>query len=178
MLPISPKGDWSEIRTFISLLSHNRATFLMHPSLVILNGGAPNGGARVLANELGRYGFTVSDVANATADGKAPKDADKRDTSIIVPAMPEDQDLVGFFSQLLQIPTAAEAPLTVPREKLGPVTIILGKDYRFRPMTELAPVPAQESDTVTPPTPSLSSSSSSAEAATSASGSGTIAPTL
>ncbi len=154
MLPISPKSDWSEIRTFVHLLKQNRATYLSKPKVVILNAGAPSGGARVLANELGRYGFVVSDIGNATADGKAPKDAEKSETSMIVPAMPEDRDLVQFFSSLLDLP-AGDLPETLPRDLLGQVTIILGKDYAFRPMTELVPLPPEEE----PPTDDATSGS-------------------
>ncbi len=143
MLPISPKGDWTEIRTFVHLLTHNRATYLARPKVVILNAGAPSGGARVLASELGRYGFVVSDIGNATADGKAPKEADKLDASAIVPAMPEDKDLVDFFSTLLDLPSG-ELPATLSRDLIGQVTIILGKQYVFRPMTELVPLPPEE----------------------------------
>ncbi len=144
LLPLAyeggPGGSWGEIRTFVYLLTHYRATYLNRPRIHILNDGAPAGVARRLADELGRYGFMVAETGNATADGKAPADADKRETSGIAPLAPENEDSAEFLSALLNMPVTT-VPTDLLPEQLGQVTVFLGKDYTFKDIRTLVPVP-------------------------------------
>lgn len=150
-IQLAGSDEWSQIRTFVRLLTQNRSIVLAHPSIVILNGGAANGLGRRLERELIRHGFDVTDTANASDDrASALRNLDQ---SLILTRMPEDDTLGTFFSTLLQIPTGP-IPLELPAEKLGQITIVLGKDYEFQTMESLLPVPAKP---VTSPTASSTS---------------------
>lgn len=135
--------NWDQIRALVHMLVHNRPAYIQPTRISVLNGGARNGLAGLISDELSRYGFPVSETANATADGKAPKDDQKRETSVIVASSPADEEMAEFFSGLLQIPTGP-APIDLPPEKIAPVTIILGKDYEFKAIQTLLALPAEE----------------------------------
>ncbi len=147
-------GSWRSLRTFTYLLLHSRTTLLAHPQITILNAGAASGLARALADELTRFGFTVTKTANYGET--ASDEASKQETSVVLPQLDTDRTSAEYLATLLHM-RSAPAPdpetTTVPLAKFGQVTIILGKDYTFQLMQDL--VPSEEK-----PLSSISSKSS------------------
>lgn len=135
------EGSWRQLRAFTYLLLHSRSILLSRPQVYVLNAGAKTGLARTLAAELSRYGFEVSQVANLAVTA-SDKSLD-RETSAVAAAVEMDAPVAEFFAGLLQL-DAAPRPEGIPPEKLGQVTIVLGKDFEFRPMQEL--VPSEETE--------------------------------
>lgn len=131
LLPVSiPEFPvtWKQITVLADLLFRVRTPYLVRPRIVVLNAGATSGLGRKLSSELTRFGFTPERVANATLDGKL--------TSSIVVAGSVTQDTATFFATLLGFPLAP-APVGLPPEEQADVTILLGRDYRFRPLQSL-----------------------------------------
>ena len=133
LLPVSlPEFPvtWKQIRALTELLFVQRDAVLAKPDLVVLNAGAKSGMGRKLANELTRYGWNVTNVANASIP--------KQENSLIAPKTPESDASAQFFADLLKLPKAA-LPGSLPAEEAGPVTIIVGKGYTFRPLQDMLP---------------------------------------
>ncbi len=141
-IPLTPV-TWKQLKIFVQLLLHNRGIYLAHPQIVILNAGAPNGLAGRLGAELTRFGFVVSNVSNASDDRKSP--LRNLASSSIIAGTQADQTLAQFFATLLHLPLSA-ATGELPPDKLGQVTILLGKDYIYTPMQDLVPLAPDVSD--------------------------------
>ncbi len=152
------QGSWRQLRAFTYVLLHSRTMLLSRPQVYVLNAGAKTGLARTLAAELTRYGFDVSQVANLAET--ASDHSQDRETSSVSPAVEADAAMAEFFAGLLQLPTAPR-PEGIAPEKLGQVTIVLGKDYEFTPMQELVPSEEMTNDAVTDDQRSSSSTASS-----------------
>lgn len=130
---------WKQIQAFVRLLTDNRPVFLLRPPLSILNAGGKSGSARLLGNELIRFGFDVEKMENATEDRKNPLKLPK---SIVVPQTEADVELAEFFATFLKLPLGPLPPDIAP-EKQSRVTIVLGEDYVFSYLQDLIPTPEQ-----------------------------------
>ncbi|MDD5751656.1 MAG: LCP family protein [Candidatus Peribacteraceae bacterium] len=133
LLPVSiPEFPvtWKQIHTLSGFLFVQRSTYLTKPQITVLNAGAKSGLARALGNELTRYGWNVVNVANASIP--------KQENSLLAAQNTENEDSARFFADMLQIPIGP-LPGNLPAEEAGPVTIILGKGYTFRPLQNLLP---------------------------------------
>ena len=128
---------WRQIQTFVRLLMQNRAVVLSKPQIVILNAGAKSGTARILGNELTRYGFDRVETVNASDDKKHPL---KLPATTVVGRTDADAGLARFFSTLLSLQNSA-LPAEIVPEKQGQITIILGTDYDYHPLQDLLPSP-------------------------------------
>ncbi len=155
-------GSWRQLRSLTYVLLHSRAIELSRPQIYVLNAGAPAGAARLLAGELTRYGFPVSEINNLAESGK-DRSLD-RDVSVIIPKVEIDASIADYFAGLLEMHTSPP-PVDVPIDKLGQITIIVGKDYVYKPIQELVPSEALDAPTGSlPSTPSSASMSSMSSA--------------
>ena len=130
LLPISlPEFPvtWKQLHVLTNLFLHERLLHLANPQISLLNAGAPPGSARLLADELLRYGFSVIDVGNAPFP--------KQEQSFILTG--KNQESEKLFSPLLHLPVQP-APVAPTKETAG-LSIILGKDYRFIHLQDLSP---------------------------------------
>jgi LCP family protein required for cell wall assembly len=144
-----PMGSWRQLRSFSYLLLKKRATYLSAPQIFIRNAGAKSGLGRMLGFELSRYGFPVSDIDNLNEN---PSDeATKWPTSHILYKVEADRGAAEFFASLLHI-EASMAPPSIPVEKLGQITIVLGKDYVYEPIQSLVPAAEERTLYSTPST--------------------------
>lgn len=136
LLPVSiPEFPvtWKQIQAFVRFLFLNRAIILNKPQVQILNAGAKTGAARMLGNELIRYGFEdVENPENASDDRRHPL---KLPESIVVARTEADEYLAEFFSDLLDLP-AGPLPAQIAGEKQGQVTVVLGTDYTYTPLQD------------------------------------------
>lgn len=131
LLPVSiPEFPvtWKQIETLIELLFRQRSAYLARPNISLLNAGAPSGSARKLADELTRYGFSITNVANASTGD--------REKTLLFPLSEEQKPIAEFFSLLLAIAPGTADPALIP-EEVGPITIVLGEDYSYRPIQDL-----------------------------------------
>jgi LCP family protein required for cell wall assembly len=166
-LPPDPTGSWHQIRTFAFLLLRNRAIYLSHPQIYLLNAGAPNGLAKTLGLELARYGLEPTEILNASDDRKSPL----RNLSGSFIAVRGAETGTGvFLSGLLKLPLQPLPPEFDP-ERAGPVTIVLGKNFQYRSIQSLVGLAADaRGDTVPMPAePSSDASASLSSSGTSAS---------
>ncbi len=132
LLPVSlPEFPvtWKQVQSLTRVLLQSRAILFARPRIRVLNAGAKSGLAGALGTELVRYGFDVLDIANAGGE--------KRATSLIA-AQPSSEEAAEALSIMLQIPLAP-LPIDIASEKIGPITIILGKDFIFTPLQDLLP---------------------------------------
>jgi len=131
LLPVSiPEFPvtWKQPRTFKKLLFETRSVYLANPVLSVLNAGAKSGIARKLATELTRYGFKVDVIANASMP--------KQEETFITTASEEDYNLALFFTSLFGI-NSQELPAELPADEVRQVTIVLGKNFEYRPLQDL-----------------------------------------
>ncbi|MBU2214061.1 LCP family protein [Patescibacteria group bacterium] len=138
LLPVSiPEFPvtWKQILALKQLLFHSRSVYLDNPTISVLNAGAASGIARKLANELTRYGFNVEVIENASLE--------KQEESFVatlkeeVEEVEETHDDLGlFFASLFKIKTLP-MPSELSPEEVRSVTIVLGKDYSYRPLQSL-----------------------------------------
>ncbi len=139
LLPVSiPEFPvtWKQIHAFVSLLLRNRTMLLSKPQIQILNAGAKTGAARLLGNELIRYGFENVEMDNAFDDRRS---APKLPASLVVARTEEDTGTAQFFATLLGLPISP-LPAQITPEKQGSVTIVLGTDYTYTPLQDLIPL--------------------------------------
>jgi LCP family protein required for cell wall assembly len=131
---------WKQIQSLTQLLFDVRGPYLARPTFRILNAGAPSGAARLLGNELVRYGFEVESTENAE---------EKLDTSY-VEADAAQADVGAFFAELLVMENRASPPETAASSSspsLRPIVIVLGKDYAYESIQALlAPAEQAASD--------------------------------
>lgn len=119
-------NSWNEIRTFMKLVLQERPLFLDKQPIDVLNAGAPSGGAGLLGMELDRYTLTVGDVKNC--------DCEDRPTSAII-APESREDTARTLGKLLNIADVATLPATSTGTT---VQILLGEDYRYRSIADMA----------------------------------------
>ncbi len=132
LLPVSiPEFPvtWKQVQALSSLIFGQRIVFLSRPTVSILNAGSKPGSARALANELIRYGFTVDHVANAET-------LEDQETSWIAQSGGTNEPTQKFFGELLNIPLQP-ANTILSADETRDITIILGKDYRYRAVQDL-----------------------------------------
>lgn len=133
LLPISIPPfpiTWKQVQLFSMFLVRNRAMYLSHPQLAILNAGARSGLGHLLGKELTRFDFPIDHIANAPQG--------KRAQSIVLAKSEEDRTIATFFGTLLHLPVDI-APPDFPSDDLRQVTILLGKDYQYHPLQDLLP---------------------------------------
>jgi len=152
-------GSWHQIKTFVYMLMRDRAMYIAHTQIYIVNAGAQSGLAKKLGAELTRFGFTVAETMNASDDRKSPLMA--MDHSMVSVRTEEDKSYADYFSTLLKIPTGT-LPVDFDPERLGQITIVLGKDYAYQSLQDLIGLPPD-------PEPASSSSSDASAAASSSS---------
>jgi LCP family protein required for cell wall assembly len=133
-IPDSPV-TWKQIKTLARLLVENRPIFLLKPPISVLNAGGKTGSARVLGNELIRYGFEVEKMENANDDRSNPV---KIPTSVVVARTEEDDELAEFFGTLLHLPVSPLPPGVDP-QKQSRVTVVLGEDFSLDYLQDLYP---------------------------------------
>ncbi|MCK5017676.1 MAG: LCP family protein, partial [Candidatus Peribacteraceae bacterium] len=129
LLPVSiPEFPvtWKRPKTLVTLLMHARKIYLNKPKISILNNGAKSGTARILATELIRYGFEIDEIANA----KLPE---KQESSILFTQNEELKAIVTIFEDLLHVSNSS-IPEGLPIEQTRDITIILGKNYNYKPL--------------------------------------------
>ena len=132
LLPVSiPEFPvtWKQVQALSSLIFRERIVYLSRPTVSILNAGAKPGSARALSNELIRYGFTVDHVANAET-------LEDQETSWIADGTGTNEPTRIFFSKTLALPLQPDGG-ALSAEETRDVTIVLGKEYRYRPMQDL-----------------------------------------
>ena len=131
LLPVSVPEfpvTWKQLITLKKFLFDTRSLYLQKPTFSVLNAGAPPGSARKLGNELIKFGFTVERIANASID--------KLETSLIAESNINEKELTRFWSELLSIPQQP-VPDDLPINEQSRITIIIGKDYRFKYFQDL-----------------------------------------
>ncbi len=139
LLPVSiPEFPvtWKQLRALTRILWAQRDLLTDAPRISVLNAGAPEGAARLLGGELYRYGFNVVDIDNY--EGERP------DASFIAYKTPPEgseeeprDEEAGLLRDLLGI--AGEGPsFSVPLEEDPQIIIVLGNDYRYVPLQDLA----------------------------------------
>lgn len=134
LLPVSiPEFPvtWKQVRLLSHFLFDRREVYLAHPTVSILNAGAKPGSARKLANELVRFGFDVTHVANA-------ENLSPQDHSWIVRSPEIPQNVQDFFTGSLGLSTILNLDLSA--EETASITIVLGKDYAYQPLQDLVQV--------------------------------------
>lgn len=136
LLPVSiPEFPvtWKQIQAFVRLLFGNRTIILDKPKVRILNAGAKTGAARMLGNELIRYGFEDVETANASDDRR---NSPKIPATVIVARTEADGYMAEFFADLLNLPPGP-LPAQISVEKQGQLTVVLGTDYSYTPLQGL-----------------------------------------
>lgn len=131
LLPISIPElpvTWKQLQTLADVFINQRALHSVDAPISVLNAGAHPGSARLLANELLRYGFPVGNVENASLT--------KQEQSFVLSGEnPERETVLG---SLLRLPLRPAPPSPTPLAANG-LTIVLGKDYRFVRLQNLSP---------------------------------------
>lgn len=145
-----PNGNWLQLETLMRMITRKRNLYLAHPQFAVLNASDKTGLARVAAAELIRFGFRVDTIENLSEDRKDP--AGKREKSMLLWRNEADKDLAAELGALLRLPVAQVDP-TLPAEKLGQFTIILGQDYIFLPFQLLLDPPPAPTGASSSPTP-------------------------
>lgn len=138
LLPISiPEFPvtWKQIETFSHLLFAQRQIFLAKPSIAILNAKAKSGLGRKLADELIRYGFDVQKIENLNVPKSVLK-ASNNGTYVYAQSG-DSAPLASFFADLLREPVVTIPVPAIPPDQLRQVTIVLDKDYVYRPIQNL-----------------------------------------
>jgi hypothetical protein len=127
LLPLSATGDvsdWSQIRTFASLLFGNRDAYFRSPLLALDTADAKPLHARRLKNELIRYGFRIEEI-------KRDKDEEPEIESTVGVTAKGDKESAALLSELLALPVIRSHD--EPESATGAtIRITLGKDYAFK----------------------------------------------
>lgn len=134
LLPVSIPElpvTWKQIRSFVHLLTQNRPLYLQAPQIIILNATGKTGLAGKIGTELSRYGFNVAKTKNASV---------KQDTSFILGLAEQDRASADFFATLLKLPFSTSSH-GLTAEEQGQVTIVIGKDFAYKPLQDLLPAP-------------------------------------
>ncbi len=135
LLPISiPEFPvtWKQLQTLADIFVHQRLLHHIETPVSILNAGAPPGSARLLANELLRFGFRVGNVENAPFA--------RQEQSFVLSG--ENPDRETALGALLRFPRSPSPPSPSPIATED-LTIVLGKEYRFAHFQSLLLPPHQ-----------------------------------
>ena len=144
LLPVSiPEFPvtWKQVHMLSRLLFRERALYLAHPTIAVLNAGAKEGSARKIAGEFTKFGFEVAHVANFPGKQEFPHSF-IMDTG----SDPAEIKVTEFFSSLFSLKQtslpavlAGNGATSADTKNFGTVTIVLGKEYAFRPFQDLLP---------------------------------------
>lgn len=119
-------NSWDEIRTFMRLVLEERSLFLDRSPIAVLNAGGPNGGARLLGQELIRYTLPVETMENYNGD-------DRPISAILAPhghaKAAEQLGLLLGINDIATLPSSATGTT---------MQILLGEDYRYRSIADIA----------------------------------------
>jgi hypothetical protein len=150
LLPVSLPAfpvTFKQIEVLTFLLLKDRKIMLQRPSVTVWNAGAKPGSAGLLAWELQRFNFLVDDASNEPH-------GEKRDQSVIIARSPGEEDMAQYFGTLLGIPVEVhKEPVKVESdgtvnmgetEDLPGISILLGKDYEYKPLQALVDLPVRE----------------------------------
>jgi len=138
LLPISiPEFPvtWKQIITFGRLIFGQRSIYLAKPQIAILNAQAKSGLGRKLSNELIRYGFDVQLTENLDIPKNVLKEA--KNPTYVTAQNSSATEMASFFADLLKMPVVATPNPAIPPNQLKQVTIVLDKDYTYRPIQDL-----------------------------------------
>ncbi len=143
LLPVSiPEFPvtWTQIQKFVQLLINNRETFIHPPSVLILNAGAKSGSARLLGDEMVRYGFNViktrnfSKTKNPSFDHSwiavRPNTSNEKIAANVSTSVSLLQTLLGMTDNKTPDPAAFA-------EEQPDLVIVLGKDYHYTAFQDL-----------------------------------------
>ena len=130
LLPVSiPEFPitWKQIQALTQLITQHQEVYLERANISVLNAGAPSGTARKLANELEAFGFSITNIDNASIG--------KQETSFIIAngQYAATASLLGEFFNIA--PT--DAPIGLTQDEVAHCTIVLGKDFTFAHMQDL-----------------------------------------
>jgi LCP family protein required for cell wall assembly len=124
-----------QLQVFTKLLTQHRSIYIAKPSVSILNATKKNGLARAIATEFARYDFPIAIIGNLP-------NKEERDTSSVIPRTEDDIAAATFYGSLLGMPVGEPLPAGEPApEEYGNVTIVLGKDYEYKLLQDLVPLP-------------------------------------
>lgn len=118
---------WKQLKVLTRIFLHERSLHLANLPISLLNAGAPPGSARLLADELLRYGFSINNVSNAPFP--------KQEQSFILEG--KNKEMEQSLSALLNLPVRP-TPIAPTKETAG-LSIVLGKDYQFLHLQDLSP---------------------------------------
>ncbi len=130
LLPVSIPASpitWKQIKVLTHLFLHMREPYVARRPIVILNAGAKSGSANRLAGELRRFGFLIDRTENADIEDQPQS---------WVASIGIDPTTETFLAQLLKM-DHLPLPSSIPSEKRGPITIIIGEDYQYTPLQDL-----------------------------------------
>jgi LCP family protein required for cell wall assembly len=131
---LSADGDYSQIHTFVDMHRRYTSAMINPPNVKVLNGTRTSGLAGGTKQTLKRFGFNVTEFANA-------EDRDQLDTTIYYTQY-ANQDSIDALKQIIpgkliyrEVPES-ETPVFDPEtlenklpEQFDPITIELGSDY-------------------------------------------------
>jgi LCP family protein required for cell wall assembly len=131
---LSADGNYSQIHTFINMHRENTSAMIEPPNIKVLNGTRTTGLAGGTKQTLKRFGFNVTEFANA-------EDRDQLTTKIFYTQY-ADEDAIDALAQIIpgeliyrEAPTSTEPvfdPVSMENklpEDIDPITIELGEDY-------------------------------------------------
>lgn len=130
LLPISiPEFPvtWKQVRVLAHLFLHERTSSIARWPIVVLNAGAKSGSARKLADELTRFGFSIERTENAKIEDQPTSSVGEQGI---------DRAMEQWLATLLKMDLRKLPPELSPDQR-GPITILLGKNYRYTPMQDL-----------------------------------------
>lgn len=143
LLPVSiPEFPvtWKQIQKFVQLLLNNREAFVHPPTVMILNAGAKSGSARLLGDELVRYGFNVIKTRNFGAN---PNPSFDQSWIAVRPNETDDKSAtnvnasVSLLQTLLDMTDNKTPDPAAFGEEQTDIVIVLGKDYHYTPLQDL-----------------------------------------
>lgn len=142
LLPFSLSGnlsDWSQIRTFVQLLTGRRDVYLAQPRVYISNISAKLPQAQRLRNELLRYGFDVAELGKQRLEGVRSFSG-----SFIAYDEGRFQPSARLLGSLTGLPVA-KASGEEPHGS-GDLLILLGSEYLYQPFQTFSgsAIPANE----------------------------------
>lgn len=135
LLPVSSPEfplTWSKLQATFYALKNNRAVYVQNPTVSILNAGARSGAARLLASEFIRYGFNVTEVANATIESDLTTSI-VHVRPIVQPDNTADTNATKTLEEFVaKLPlVATQLPNELPSEQTADITIIVGEDFTY-----------------------------------------------
>ena len=137
LLPVSiPEFPvtWKQVHLFSSFLFGKRELYLQKPAITVFNAGAVEGSARKVGNELIKFGFNVEHIGNLPGQEKYETSFLSKNSANL------SEEAFTFFSTLFSM---EELALPADAKVEGnDIAIVLGKDFTFRPLQDLASPPS------------------------------------